>query len=405
MEENITDRNDMQNGKRGFSTRSIHHGYDPYSGVGSLNPPVYMTSTFAFPSVEEGAARFSGEQPGYIYGRLGNPTTALLESRLADLEGAEAAVVTASGQGATTTLLYTILERGHELIVDQTLYGCTYAFLHRGLAKMDIRVKHVDLTDPAALVSAVGPETKGIFFETPANPNLRVVDIRAISRIAKARGLWVAVDNTYATPYLQRPIELGADYVVHSATKYLGGHGDLLAGAIVGPKAMMDEVRYFGLKDMTGAVLSAQDAHLVLRGLKTLAVRMDRHCDNAEKVVAFLSKHPKVTHIDFPGHPQASGFCVAQRQMKRPGAMLSIEVTGGYEGGKRMLNALEIFTRAVSLGDCESLAQHPASMTHSFYSREEREAHLISEGLVRLSVGLEDAEDLIADLDHALAAV
>ncbi len=395
----------MENGKKGFSTRSIHHGYDPYAGVGSLTPPVYMSSTFAFPTVEDGGARFSGEQAGYVYGRLGNPTTALLEARLADLEGGEAAVVTSSGQGATTTLLYTILESGDELIVDQTLYGCTYAFMHRGLAKMNIRVKHVDLTDPVALVGAIGPNTRGIFFETPANPNLRVVDIEAICRIAKARGLWTAVDNTYATPYLQRPIELGADYVVHSATKYLGGHGDLLAGAIIGPRDVMNEVRNFGLKDMTGAVLSSQDAHLVLRGIKTLAVRMDRHCDNAEAVVAFLATHPKVVHIDYPGYAKSVGYCVAQRQMKRPGAMMAIEVVGGFEGGKRMLNALEVFIRAVSLGDCESLAQHPASMTHSFYTKEERELHLISEGLVRLSVGLEDKEDLIADLKQALDRV
>jgi methionine-gamma-lyase len=361
-----------------------------------------MTSTFAFPTVEEGAARFSGESPGFIYGRLGNPTTALLETRIADLEGAEAAVATASGQGATTTLLYTLLQPGDELIVDKTLYGCTYSFMTKGLPKMSVNVKHVDLTEPAELLAAVGPNTKGVFFETPANPNLRVVDIQAIAKIAHARGLWVAVDNTYATPYLQRPIELGADYVVHSATKYLSGHGDLLAGAIVGPKDVMDEVRNFGLKDMTGAVLSAQDAHLVLRGLKTLSIRMERHCDNAEAVVEFLGKHPKVAHIDYPGHSSHSGRCVAQRQMKRSGAMLSIELVAGYESGRRMLNALQLFIRAVSLGDCESLAQHPASMTHSSYTREEREAHLISEGLVRLSVGLEDSADLIADLDQAL---
>jgi methionine-gamma-lyase len=392
----------MGNGELGFSTRAIHHGYDPYSGFGALTPPVYMSSTYAFPTVEDGASRFAGEQDGFIYARLGNPTTALLEARIASLEGAEAAVATASGQAATTTLLMTLLEPGDELIVDQTLYGCTFAFMHHGLSKLGVAVKHVDLSDPANLISALGPQTKGVFFETPANPNLRVVDIHAVAHIAKKRGAWVAVDNTVATPYLQRPIELGADYVVHSATKYLSGHGDLIAGAIVGPKDVMDRVRLFGLKDMTGAVLSAQDAHLVLRGVKTLAVRMDRHCDNAEAVVEYLAKHPKVGRIDFPGHPQSIGYCVARRQMKRPGAMLSIELAGGLESGKRMLNALQVFTRAVSLGDCESLAQHPASMTHSTYTKEEREAHLITEGLVRLSVGLEDADDLIRDLDQAL---
>lgn len=395
----------MTHGKLGFSTRSIHHGYDPYAGVGSLNPPVYLSSTFTFPTVEDGAARFSGEQAGFIYGRIGNPTTSLLEARLAELEGGEAAVMTASGQGATTTLLYTLLESGDELIVDRTLYGCTYAFMHKALPKMSVSVKHVDLTDPANLIEAIGPKTKGIFFETPANPNLRIVDIQAVAKIAQSRGIWVAVDNTCATPYLQRPIELGADFVVHSATKYLGGHGDLLAGAIIGPADRMHEIRMVGLKDLTGAVLSAQDAFLLLRGLKTLAVRMDRHCDNAEAVAGFLAKHPKVAWVNYPGHRRSAGFCVANRQMRRPGAMLSIEVEGGYEGGKRMLNALSLFTRAVSLGDCESLAQHPASMTHSAYTREEREEHLIGEGLVRLSVGLEDVDDLIADLGQALESV
>ena len=389
----------------GFSTRAIHHGYDPYAGVGSLNPPVYMSSTFTFPCVEDGAARFAGEQQGYIYSRIGNPTTALLEARVAELEGAEAAVATASGQGATTSLLYTLLENGDELIVDKTLYGCTFAFLHHGLSKMGVKVTHVDLSEPMNLIEAIGPSTKGVFFESPANPNLRIVDIRGVSGIARKRGIWVAVDNTYATPYLQRPIELGADYVVHSATKYLGGHGDLLAGIIAGTQQSMDRVRLFGLKDMTGAVMSAHDAFLVLRGLKTLALRMDRHCDNADAIAAYLSAHPAVDRIYFPGNEQSQGHCIASRQMSRAGAMISLELKGGYNAGVRMLNALKLFVRAVSLGDCESLAQHPASMTHSGYSREEREEHLISEGLVRLSIGLEDSADLIRDLDQAMGEV
>lgn len=401
-EENVAKEMSMSRRNLGFSTRAIHHGYDPYAGEGSLNPPVYMSSTFAFPRVEDGAARFAGEQTGYIYSRIGNPTNALLEARIAELEGAEAAIVTASGQGATTSLLYTLLENGDELIVDKTLYGCTFAFFHHGLSKMGISIKHVDLSEPTNLIEAIGPRTKGVFFESPANPNLRIVDIQGVAAIAKREGLWTVVDNTYATPYLQRPIELGANYVVHSATKYLGGHGDLVAGAIIGDQASMERVRFYGLKDMTGSVMSAQDAFLVLRGLKTLALRMDRHCDNAEAVAGYLADHPAVERIYFPGHPGSHGHCVAKRQMRRPGAMISLELKGGFEAGKRMLNGLELFTRAVSLGDCESLAQHPASMTHSAYSREEREEHLISEGLVRLSVGLEDSDDLIADLRQAL---
>lgn len=388
----------------GFATRAIHHGYDPYAGHGSLNPPVYLSSTYTFPTVEDGAARFAGEQAGFVYSRVGNPTTALLEVRLADLEGGEAALVTASGQGATTSLLWTLLAPGDEIIADKTLYGCTFGYLNHGLAKFGVKVTHVDLTAPANLEAAINPATKVVFFESPANPNMRLVDIAAVAAIARRHGAKTVVDNTYCTPYLQRPIELGADFVVHSATKYLGGHGDLLAGAIVGPKETLDVVRFYGLKDMTGAVMSSQDAFLVLRGIKTLALRMDRHCASAQGVAEFLAAHPKVAVVHFPGLPTFPQYELARRQMAGPGGMIAFELAGGIAAGRRFMNALRVFTRAVSLGDAESLAQHPASMTHSFYTLEEREAHLIGEGLVRLSVGLEDLADLVADLDQALDA-
>ena len=386
----------------GFSTRAIHHAYDPYEGHGALNPPVYLSSTYTFPTVEDGAARFAGEQGGYVYSRVGNPTTVLLEQRIADLEGAEAALVTASGMGATTSLLWTLLAPGDEVIADRTLYGCTHGFFNHGLARFGVRITHVDLTDPDQLAAALTPATRVVFFESPANPNMRLVDIAAISRIAHAHGAAVVVDNTYCTPYLQRPIELGADYAVHSATKYLGGHGDLIAGAIVGPKAMLDQVRFYGIKDMTGAVLSAQDAFLVLRGLKTLALRMHRHSENAQVMAEYLVRHPKVAVCHYPGlasFPQAE---LARRQMKLPGGMVAFELKDGAEAGRRFMNALGLITRAVSLGDAESLAQHPWSMTHSSLTPEERHAHLISEGLVRISAGLEDREDLLADLEQAL---
>lgn len=387
----------------GFATRAIHQGYDAYAGMGSLNPPIYLSSTYTFQTVEDGSARFAGEQAGFLYSRVGNPTTALLEARIADLEGGEAALVTASGQGATTSLLWTLVAPGDEIIADKTLYGCTFGFLNHGLAKFGVRVTHVDLTDPANLERAISAATRVVFFESPANPNMRLVDIAVISAIARRHGALTVVDNTYCTPWLQRPIELGADFVLHSATKYLGGHGDLLAGAIVGPKETLDTVRFHGLKDMTGAVLSSQDAFLVLRGLKTLSLRMQRHCSSAQMLAEFLVGHPKVAIVHFPGLPSFPQYELARRQMAMPGGMIAFELKQGIEAGRRFMNALALFTRAVSLGDAESLAQHPASMTHSFYTPEERALHLIGEGLVRLSVGLEDPEDLLADLDQALA--
>ena len=387
----------------GFDTRAIHHGYDPYAGHGSLNPPVYLSSTYAFPTVEDGSARFAGEQAGFVYSRVGNPTTALLEARVADLEGGEAALATASGQGATTSLLWTLLAPGDEIIADKTLYGCTFGFLNHGLAKFGVKVTHVDLTNPANLEAAIGPTTRVVFFESPANPNMRLVDINAVSAIARRHGARTVVDNTYCTPYLQRPLELGADFVLHSATKYLGGHGDLLAGVIVGDKETLDKVRFYGLKDMTGAVLSSQDAFLVLRGLKTLSLRMDRHCANARAVAEFLAGHGKIAVVHYPGVASFPQLELARRQMAQPGGMIAFELKDGIEAGRRFMNALRVFTRAVSLGDAESLAQHPASMTHAFYTPEERVEHLISEGLVRLSIGLEDIADLLGDLEQALA--
>jgi methionine-gamma-lyase len=395
---------DTKNSRPGFSTRAIHHAYDPYAGHGSLNPPLYLSSTYAFPTVEDGAARFAGEQAGYVYSRVGNPTTNLLEQRIADLEGGEAALVTASGMGATTSLLWTLLKPGDEVIADKTLYGCTFGFFNHGLAKFGVKITHVDLTEPANLEAAINANTRIVFFESPANPNMRLVDIAAIAAIARRHDAKVVVDNTYCTPYLQRPIELGADYVVHSATKYLGGHGDLIAGAIVGPRESLDQVRFYGLKDMTGAVLSAQDAFLVLRGIKTLALRMHRHSENAQGIAGFLAAHDKVEVCHYPGLASFPQLQLAQRQMKLPGGMVAFELKGGIEAGRRFMNALRLVTRAVSLGDAESLAQHPASMTHSFYTPEERKEHLIGEGLVRISAGLEDLPDLLADIEQALRA-
>ena len=388
----------------GFSTRAIHHGYDPLSHGGALVPPVYQTATYAFPSVEYGAACFAGEAAGHFYSRISNPTLALLQQRMASLEGGEAGLALASGMGAITSTLWTLLRPGDELIVGRTLYGCTFAFLHHGIGEFGVKIRHVDLNDLQALKAAITPKTRMIYCETPANPTMQLVDIAALAEAVQGHDLTLVVDNTYCTPYLQRPLELGADLVVHSATKYLSGHGDITAGLVVGRKALVDRIRLEGLKDMTGAVLSPHDASLLMRGIKTLALRMDRHCANAQQIAEFLLAQPQVELIRYPGLACFPQHELASRQMRLPGGMIAFELKGGIEAGRRFMNALQLFARAVSLGDAESLAQHPASMTHSSYTPKERAEHGISEGLVRLSVGLEDIEDLLGDVQQALRA-
>ena len=387
----------------GFSTKAIHHGYDPRDHQGALVPPVYLTSTFTFASAEQGGRCFAGEAPGYIYTRISNPTLALLESRMAALEGGAAAIAFGSGMGAITATLWTLLRPGDEIVVDKTLYGCTFAFLHHGIGQFGVRVTHVDMTDPAAVERAMAGKPKLVYFESPANPNMRLVDIAAVAAVAHRAGALVVVDNTYCSPYLQQPLALGADVVVHSATKYISGHGDVTAGIAVAASAELAErIRLQGLKDMTGAVLSPQDAALLLRGLKTLALRMDRHCANAMAVARALQAHPAVAKVHYPGLESDPQHALAKRQMRQPGGMIAFELHGGIEAGMRFIDGLRMVACAVSLGDAESLAQHPASMTHSTYTVEERAAAGISDGLVRLSAGLEDAADLLADIERAL---
>ena len=388
----------------GFSTRAIHYGYDAQDHHGALVPPIYLSATFAFPTAEYGAGCFAGEESGHFYTRISNPTLALLESRMATLEGGEAAVAFSSGMGAIAATFWTLLRPGDEVIVSQTLYGCTFALLHHGIGEFGIKVRHVDLADLDALRAALSPATRMIYCETPANPNLQLIDIGAVAKIAHQQpNVTVVIDNTYCTPYLQRPLELGADVVVHSATKYLSGHGDITAGIAVSRHDLAQRIRLQGLKDLTGAVLSPQDAFLLMRGLKTLALRMDRHCSNAQAVAEALQAHPAVESVTYPGLRSFPQYELAARQMKLSGGMIAFELKGGIATGKRFMNALKLFSRAVSLGDAESLAQHPASMTHSTYTPEERAQHGIAEGLVRLSVGLEDIADLLADIEQALA--
>lgn len=392
----------MRNRPDSFSTRAIHHGYEPMENEGALTPPLHLTSTFAFETAEAGGEMFAGERAGHIYSRISNPTCDLLERRIAVLEGAEAGLALASGMGAITATMWTLLAPGDEVILDKTLYGCTFSFMQHGLAKFGVTVTHVDLTTPENLKTAINDKTKVVYFETPANPNMRLVDIQAVSDIAHAHDALVVVDNTYATPYLTQPIRHGADIVLHSATKYLGGHGDVVAGLLVGSAELVSEIRLYGMKDMTGAVMAPFNAMLILRGLKTLELRMDRHCSSAATIAGMLEQAHGVQQVWYPGLNSFEQHDVAQRQMAQFGGMIAFELEGGLEAGRAMMNRLQLITRAVSLGDAETLVQHPASMTHSTYTPEERALHGISEGLVRLSIGLEGIDDVIYDLEQAL---
>jgi methionine-gamma-lyase len=396
----------MKSGKRslGMATRAIHHGYDPMRYEGALNPPVFMTSTYAFPDAATGAARFAGTDNGFMYSRMGNPTVQVLERRIADLESAEAAVAMASGMGAITAASWSLLQSGDEIVADVTLYGCTYSYFIHGLSRFGVSTTFVDLTQPEQLARAITPRTRLVYFETPCNPNMRVIDIARVAEIAHSFGVPVMVDNTYCTPMLQRPIEFGADVVIHSATKYLGGHGDLLAGLVCGRLDAMQRVRMHGLKDLTGAVMSAMDAFLILRGLKTLELRMERHCASAMELSRRLQNHPVVTQVIYPGLAGFPQYEVAKQQMSAFGGMIAFEIRGGSPAGHRFMDALDLVTCAVSLGDAETLVQHPATMTHSAYTPEERAHHEITDGMLRLSVGLENLEDIWSDLDQALRA-
>lgn len=391
--------------ERGMGTKAIHSDFNLDDNYGALNTPIYQNSTYKFENCKQGGDRFAGEQEGYIYTRLGNPTTSVAESRVALLEGAEAGVAFSSGMGAISTVFWTFLRSGAHIIADKTLYGCTFALLEHGAPRYGIEVSLVDLSDLEQLKAALKENTVMVYFETPANPNLKIVDIKAVSDIAKNynKDIRIVCDNTFATPYIQRPLSFGCDIVVHSATKYLNGHGDVIAGFAVGNAEDMAEVKSFGLKDMTGAVQSPNDSFLIIRGLKTFDIRMERHCENGEKLAAYLASNPLVEKVYYPGLESHANYNVAKKQMDRFGGMVSFELKGGYESGVKLLDNLEMIALAVSLGDAETLAEHPASMTHATYSPEERKLSGIPEGLVRVSAGLENHQDIIADFESSFA--
>lgn len=392
----------------GFATTAIHAGVTKEKGYRSLAMPIYQTSTFYFDNCEQGGKCFAGEEEGFIYTRLGNPTTNLLEEKVAALEGAEAAVACSSGMGAVSACLWSIAAAGKHIIADKTLYGCTFAFLNHGMTRYGVEVDFVDTSDPENVRRALKSNTCCVYLETPANPTIKIADIAAVAKVAHDYNpeIMVVCDNTFATPYLQRPLELGADVIIHSATKYLNGHGDVIAGFVVGSKEFITTVKMFGLKDMTGAVMGPQEAFLILRGLKTMEIRMQRHCENAVKLVEYLQSEPKVAEVFYPGLKNHPGYEIAAKQMHNGfGGMISITVKGGKAAGMKFVNSLKMCVIAVSLGDAETLVEHPASMTHSTYSPEELKAADIDEGLVRISVGLENIEDIIADFKQAFAQV
>lgn len=390
---------------KGYNTKLVHAGQHPDPLTGALSTPIYQTSTFVFENVEQGAARFALEEAGYIYTRLGNPTQAQLEEKMAVLEGGEAALAVASGMTAIAAPIWTMCKAGDHIVASDTLYGCTFALLSHQMPKFGIEVTFVDAKNLENVKNAMKSNTKLVYIETPANPTLDLIDIEGIAKIAHDGGAQLMVDNTFMSPYGQRPLELGADIVIHSATKYINGHGDVIAGIVVGKQDFINEVRLVGIKDITGGCISPFNAWLILRGLKTLGIRMDRHCANAMKVAKYLEAHPMVERVYYPGlesHPQHE---LAKKQMLNFGGMIAFEIKGGVEAGRQLMNSVELCTLAVSLGDAETLIQHPASMTHSPVPREERLAAGITDGLVRLSVGLEDAEDIIADLEQAIQKI
>ncbi len=374
-----------------FATRQIHVGKEP-DQYGALVPPIYMTSTFEAVTSQ------------YFYSRISNPSLTLVEKKIASLEHGEAALATASGIGAISSALWTALNAGDEVIASETIYGCTFSLLKENMPRFGVKVLFVDMADIENISRNLTPRTKVVYFETPCNPTLKVLDIAAIAKVVHDYNpaIKVFVDNTFCSPYIQTPLTLGADVVVHSATKYINGHGDLLAGFVVGSSEFIEKCRVIGVKDMTGSVMSPMNAFLVARGLKTLDVRMEKHCANAEKLVEFLRQHPAVEKVYYPGLEDFPGHEIAKKQMSRFGGMMAIDLKGSREQIGEALQKFEVCTLAVSLGDAETLVEHPATMTHSTYSAEDLKAAGISEGMVRISVGLEGIDDLIEDFRRVL---
>lgn len=376
-----------------FSTRAIHMGGEPTKPTGAVAVPIYQVSTFrqSEPGVE-------GE---YAYGRTSNPTRTALESNLAALEEGQYCLAFASGMAAITTAVLSLLRKGDHVLAVEDLYGGTRRLFDRIMRNFGIEFSYVEGTNLDQFEAGFRPETKMVWIETPTNPLLKIVDITGTAKIAHDHNALLVVDNTFMSPYLQQPLKLGADIVMHSTTKYLGGHSDLIGGALVLSDPALHEKARFA-QNAVGAIPGPLDCWLVLRGVKTLAVRMDRHCSNAHKIAEFLEGHSKVLRVMYPGLPTHPQHELAQKQMTGFGGMISFHLRGNFESCKRLFKQLKIFTVAESLGGVESLIEHPASMTHASVPEEERDRVGVTDSLIRLSVGIEDAEDLISDLSTAL---
>lgn len=384
-----------------FATLAVHAGEDPCPATGALDTPIYQSTTFVSADADEMAAVYGEQKPGYMYTRYGNPTIHALESKLAALEGGEAALATASGMAAVSTAILGYVKAGDHVVAARSLYGAAYNFLNRKLPRMGASATFVDSARVEDFEQALQPNTRLIYFETPSNPVLEVVDIAAIAALGRARGIPTMLDNTFASPALQQPLRLGVTVSVHSATKYLCGHGDAMGGAIIGPRDYISLLVHEVIRDY-GGVISPFNAWLILRGIRTLHLRMPAHCSNARQIAGFLAAHPNVERVYYPGLPHHRGHEVAKKQMSDFGAMMSFEAKGGYQGGKQVMDRVKLFARAASLGDTRSLIVHPASTSHRAVPPEDRRAIGITDGLVRLSVGIEAAADLIADLEQAL---
>jgi methionine-gamma-lyase len=391
----------MQDEHHGFDTEAVHAGTEPDPHFGAVSVPIYQSSTFAFNSVDEGAERFAGLAAGYIYTRMGNPTVAALEEAVTTLERGHAALATSSGMAAISTVFFTYLAAGAHLVGTDSVYGPSRVVVEKHFSRFGVQSTFVDTSDPANIRAAIRPETAMLYVETPENPTIRLTDIAACAEIAREHNLLLVVDNTFATPLLQRPLDRGADIVVHSMTKFLNGHADVVAGIII-TSTEEQRTRLRNALNHHGGCIDPHQAWLVHRGVRTLGLRVRQAQTNAIAIAEFLRQHPAVEWVRYPGSPDYPQLELAERQMAGPGAILCFGVKRGLEGGRLMMEAVALATLAVSLGGIETLIEHPASMTHASMRPEDREAAGITDNLIRLAVGCETTEDLLADLAQAL---
>ena len=393
----------MDTKKSGFNTKLIHAG-EINDQFGSATVPIYQTSTFSFKSAEEGAKCFAGESDGYIYTRIGNPTINALERQIATLENGFGAIAVSSGMAAATTIYLSLLSTGDHIVSTDAIYGPARGVMEKQFVRFGFQSTYINTTNVENIKKAIRRNTKVIYIETPANPTMDITDIKACSEIAQKHDCLLVVDNTFCSPYLQKPLDLGADIVFHSMTKFINGHADIVAGIIIAK----EEKLYHQLRNMMvnlGCNMDPHQAYMVLRGLKTLSVRIDRAQENAQKVAEFLEKHPKVSWIKYPGIPSHPQYELGKRQMKGSGSMISFGLKRGFEGAKKLMNNVHLALLAVSLGGVETLIQHPASMTHAKVSKDDKQKAGITDDLIRVSVGIEDSKDIIEDLKQGLEKV